>query len=135
MQRGGYVWCLKQSLGQDLSGAGFPGASIPPGQQANFRDDATKIFMLWTDAPFHNPGDFGAIPYPGPSFTETVDAILALDPPLVVGISSGGFGITDLQDIAAATGALAPPGGVDCNEDGLIDIFEGEPIVCPIGSP
>ena len=42
---------------QDLSGAGYPDASIPAGQQANFRNGATKIFVLWTDAPFHNPGD------------------------------------------------------------------------------
>jgi hypothetical protein len=120
--------------GQDLSGAGYPEASIPPGQQANFRDGATKIFMLWTDAPFHQPGDPGAIPYPGPSFDTTVDSILALDPPKVIGISSGGGGVPDLEAIAAATGAIAPLGGVDCNADGTIDIAEGDPLVCSISS-
>lgn len=118
--------------GQDLSGAGFPEASIPPGQQANFRDGANKLFLLWTDAPFHNPGDPGAIPYPGPSFSETVDAILALDPPKVIGISSGSFGLPDLEAIAAATNSFAPPGGVDCDNDGLVDVLEGEPLVCEI---
>ena len=120
--------------GQDLSGVGFPGASIPPGQQANFRDGATKLFVLWTDAPFHNPGDPGTIPYPGPSFDETVEAIKSLDPPMVIGISSGTGGVADLRRIAAATGALAPAGGVDTNGDGTIDIPEGEPLVCAISS-
>jgi hypothetical protein len=118
--------------GQDLSGAGFPGASIPPGQQANFRDGAVKLFLLWTDAPFHMPGDPGTIPYPGPSFADTVAALQALDPPQVIGIASGSdpATIADLKAIAQATNALAPMGGVDCNDDGTIDIPEGEPLVC-----
>jgi len=121
--------------GQDLAGVGFPGASISPCQQATFRDgNVTKIFLLWTDAPFHHPGDAGSIPYPGPSFDATVDAILALDPPKVIGISSGGAGITDLEDIVAATDAFAPSGGVDCDGDGTIDILEGEPLVCTIAA-
>lgn len=120
--------------GQDLSGVGFPGASIPPGQQANFRDGARKLFILWTDAPFHNPGDPGAIPYPGPSFDETVDAIKSIDPPIVIGISSGSGGVEDLRRMAAATGAFAPTGGVDTDGDGMIDILEGEPLVCTISS-
>ncbi len=115
--------------GQDLSGAGFPGASIPAGQQANFRNGAVKLFLLWTDAPFHRPGDPGTIPYPGPSFDDTVNAILALDPPKVIGVASGSAG-PDLLAMAIATGALAPAGGVDCDGDGTIDILEGEPLVC-----
>jgi len=119
-------------VGQDLSGVGFPGASIPPGQQANFRNGAIKLFLLWTDAAFHQPGDPGAIPYPGPSFADTVNAILALDPPQVIGVSSGTDGIPDLTAMATATGALAPAGGVDCNDDGATDIPAGEPLVCGI---
>lgn len=118
--------------GQDLSVFGFPGATIPAGQQANFRNGATKLFLLWTDAPFHNPGEPGDIPYPGPSFSQTVDAILALDPPKVIGISSGTFGVPDLEAIAEATDSLAPPGGVDCDGDGTTDIPEGDPLVCSI---
>jgi len=115
--------------GQDLSGAGFPGASIPAGQQANFRDGAVKLFLLWTDASFHLPGDPGTIPYPGPSFSDTLDAILALDSPKVIGVASGSAG-PDLLAMAIATNALAPAGGVDCDDDGTIDILEGEPLVC-----
>jgi hypothetical protein len=32
--------------------------------------------------------------------------------------------------MAVATNALAPAGGVDCNDDGSIDIPEGSPLVC-----
>jgi subtilisin family serine protease len=120
--------------GQNLTGAGYPGASIPPGQQANLRDGATKLFLLWTDATFHLPGDPGDIPYPGPSVNQTVNAILALDPPKVMGISSGGGGISDLEEVAAATGALAPVGGIDCDDDGTIDVAPGQPLVCSIVS-
>jgi Integrin beta chain VWA domain len=119
--------------GQDLSGAGFPQASIPAGQQANFRTGATKIFLMWTDAAFHQPGDPGNIPYPGASFTDTANAILAIDPGKVIGISSGTAGFADLQQIALATNTLAPPGGVDCNNDGIIDVAGGQPLVCAIG--
>ncbi len=118
--------------GQDLSGVGYSGASIPAGQQANFRDGAVKLILLWTDAPFHYPGDAGDIPYPGPSFDDTVDAILALDPPKVIGVSSGDDPGTraDLEAMAAATDAIAPEGGVDCDGDGTIDVAEGDPLVC-----
>jgi hypothetical protein len=119
--------------GQDLSGLGFPVASIPAGQQANFRSGATKVFLLWTDASFHRPGDAGSIPYPGPSFTDVANAMLALDPGKVIGISSGTDGLADLQQIAAATGTFAPPEGVDCNSDGVIDVPGGQPLVCAIG--
>jgi hypothetical protein len=120
--------------GQDLSGVGFPGASIPSGQQANFRNGATKLILLWTDAPFHRPGDPGDIPYPGPSFSETANALRVVDPVKVIGISSGTDGLADLQEIATATGALAPPEGVDCDGDGVIDLVEGEPLVCTIAA-
>jgi hypothetical protein len=121
-------------LGQDLTSVGFLGASIPAGQQANFRDGATKLFLVFTDAPFHHPGDPGDTPYPGPSFSETVDAILALDPPKVIGISSGPDGVPDLQAIAAATNAFSPPSGIDCDGDGTIDVAPGDPLVCSIAS-
>ncbi len=128
------------ALFQTATGAGqviaapFASASIAAGQQANFRDGATKIILLWTDASAHQPGDPGDIPYPGPTFAATISAILALDPPQVIGISSGGGGLADLLAIAAATDAFAPSGGVDCDGDGIIDIPEGEPLVCSIPS-
>jgi hypothetical protein len=122
--------------GQDLSGVGFAGASIPAGQNANFRNGVEKLFILWTDAGFHLPGDPGDLAYPGPSFNDTVNAILALDPPKVLGIVPGGDAdaIADVTDMAIATNAIAPAGGVDCDNDGTIDIPAGAAIVCPAGA-
>lgn len=119
--------------GQDLSGVGFPGASIPAGQNAHFRNGVEKLFILWTDAGFHRPGDPGDLAYPGPSFNDTVNAISTLDPPKVLGVVPGGDpqALADVKAIATATGAIAPPGGVDCDNNGTIDIPEGQPIVCP----
>ena len=116
---------------------GHPQADIPANQNANFDDirngqPVKKIFLLWTDADFHNPGDAGTIPYPGPTFQQTVDAVMALDPPKVLGLSSGGGGLQELQRMARMTGALATAIGCDCNDDGRIDIKPGEPLVCVI---
>ena len=126
------------ALYQAATGAGqafadpYAAATIAPGQQAHFRDGAVKLFLLWTDAPFHRPGDPGAIPYPGPGFEDTVAAINALDPPKVIGVASGSYPgtLADLQAIALATGGVAPAGGVDCNGDGAIDVAAGQPLVC-----
>src|SRR4029453_18607694 len=76
----------------------------------------------------------GTIPYPGPSFDQAVNAIQALDPPLVVGIAADTPALTDLRRIATATGALAPAGGIDCNGDGSIDIAAGQPLGCLIAT-
>jgi hypothetical protein len=120
------------ATGEGQTVEGYPDATILPDQNAVFRGEATKIFLLYTDDAFHLPGDAGDIPYPGKDFVETVNAILDLDPPKVIGISSGGGGLADLQAIASATDAFAPPGGVDCDGDGLSDLAEGEPLVCII---
>ena len=128
------------ALYQTVTGAGeviaapHAVASIPSGQQVHFRQQATKIILLFTDANFHSPGDPGSppsdVPYPGPTFDQTVAAIQSVDPPMVIGISSGGGGLADLQQMAAATGAVAPPGGADCDADGVIDVPAGAPLVC-----
>lgn len=63
-----------------------------------------------------------------------MNAIVALDHAKVIGISSGSDGAADLRTIATQTGALAPPGGIDCNRDGVIDVAAGQPLVCSIGT-
>jgi Ca2+-binding RTX toxin-like protein len=124
------------ALYQTVTGAGetiaapHDNASIAAGQKVHFRSGATKVILLFTDASFHNPGDTGDIPYPGPTFSQTVTAIQATDPPMVIGISSGGGGVPDLQQMAAATGAVASVEGADCDDDGVIDVLAGEPLVC-----
>ena len=62
------------ALYQAATGAGQAvrrpqGRRIAPGQQAHFRDGAVKLFLLWTDAPFHRPGDPGDIPIRGRAST------------------------------------------------------------------
>jgi hypothetical protein len=42
--------------------------------------------------------------------------------------------LSDLERIVMATGTFAPAGGVDCNNDGAIDIPAGSPIICSISS-
>lgn len=130
----GNGWDLAESqvpaLYQTVTGEG-DGMYILPGQQANFRSDAAKVIILVTDAPFHL--FYGAIPGgEPPTYEEAVVALQALPRAQVLGIFSGTSDIVDLQNIVRDTGSLAPAGGVDCNEDGSVDILQGEPLVCTI---
>jgi hypothetical protein len=120
------------ALYQAVTGSG-DGVYIPPGLQANFRSEAAKVIILWTDAPFHRI-DYLIPGVSTPTYEQTVAALLALPRAQVLGISSEGGGLVDLQDITADTGSLAPAGGVDCNKDGTPDILAGNPLVCIVGS-
>ncbi len=105
-------------------------ATVPP---PSWSMNTSKIFLLWTDDTYHDPAVEPG--YPGPTFDEAILAVKALDPPMVVGLSSGGgaAGVTGLNAIAAATGAVAVE-PVDCDDDGRVDIFPGQPLVCSIGA-
>jgi hypothetical protein len=46
--------------------------------------------------------------------------------------SEGPSGTQNAPDSGTTT--LAPPGGVDCNGDGVPDLAEGQPLVCRISS-
>ncbi|MEA2024623.1 MAG: hypothetical protein U9N79_10115, partial [Actinomycetota bacterium] len=77
--------------------------TIPTGQQCNFREDATKVAMLTTDASFHNAGDGGGpFPYPGASAVDTTNALVDGDI-TVIGLKAPGAG-GELDALAAATG-------------------------------
>lgn len=128
------------SLEQAASGAGqntgspaavdYIAPTVPP---PSWQMNTSKIFLLWTDDTYHDPAVEPG--YPGPTFDEAILAVKALDPPMVVGLSSGGgaAGVTGLNAIATATGAVAVE-PVDCDDDGRVDIFPGEPLVCSIGA-
>src|SRR5690606_13151664 len=106
------------------------GYTLPAGQNAQFRDGAVKLIFVWTDNSFHRPSDEGGT-YPGTvDVNDVAQAIFALDPPQVVGLSSNGGGYADLAQMATATGSFAPSGGIDCNADGMPDIAAGQPAVC-----
>jgi len=102
-----------------------------PGQAASFRPDALKVFINITDAGFTD-----APQHPSPPF-EVVGRELKGRGILQIGLAVfGPYGIekarTDLQRMAVLTDTLAPPGGVDCDSNGVIDIPEGDPLVCDI---
>src|SRR5439155_1198091 len=40
----------------------------------------------------------------------------------------------EMRDMAQATHTLAPPGGVDCDGDGVPDLLPGAPMVCRVQS-
>ena len=129
--------------GQDLSFiAGDP--SIAPNQGVSFRDGSMRLFVLCTDAVFHEPSDvnytfaiFNALPYPGPSFSETVAALNAKNIQLIGIIGDDAndqFAFADLEALVKGTDTFAPAGGIDCDGDGIVDILEGEPILCSVSN-
>lgn len=80
---------------------------VAAGQACSFREDATKVVMLSTDAPFHDAGDPGPFPYPGASAGDTEAALQAAGIK-VVGLQAPGSG-TELDALAAATGGAVVP--------------------------
>jgi hypothetical protein len=92
--------------------------TIEPGQECDYREGATKVAILTTDAPFHNAGDSdGPFPYPGASAADTADALVAADI-VVVGLKAPGAG-AELDALAEATG-----GAVETTTSSSSDIAE-----------
>jgi len=85
--------------GRDLGMGGLGDIAPDP---LGWRAGATKVIAITTDAPFHNAGDSGPFPYPGPSFADTVAALNA-EGIIVIAIKAPGS-TTQMDDIAAATG-------------------------------
>ncbi len=80
---------------------------VAAGQQCNYRENATKVVMLTTDAPFHNAGDSSGpggvlFSYPGASAADTTDA-LADAGIAVIGLKAPGS-VGELDVLALATG-------------------------------
>lgn len=102
-----------------------------PGQAASFRPGSLKVMINVTDAGFTDEPQ-----HPSPPF-EVVGRELKGRGILQIGLAVfGPYGIenarTDLSRMATLTDTVAPPGGVDCDSNGVIDIPEGEPLVCDI---
>ena len=119
------------ALYQSVTGQGEPGF-VEPGQEADFRGDALKVLIHITDAPFNN-----SPAHPSPSFAQ-VAGELKNKGILQIGLATWGRNNTPeaaeewLSNMATETGTLAPEQGVDCEDDGEIDIAPGEPLVCVI---
>ena len=97
-----------------------------------------RLAFLATDEPFHREGD-----YPGPHWAKTVAALnaagvhqigLAVESTDSKGKPQPGVfdSVPDQKEMAIATDALAPRGGVDCNGDGITDVDQGGPLVCTV---
>jgi hypothetical protein len=132
------------ALFQSTTGAGQVDTGhlvVAPGQQAGYRPGALKLAVIATDSPYHREKG-----YPTPSWASTVAALrragvyqigLAVEtfnsmkPPQPIGYQSR----RDEQAMAVATGAVASPGGIDCNGDGQPDVAAGGGMVCDVTIP
>lgn len=110
----------------------------------NFRADAAKICMLYTDDTFHDKALEPA--YPGPTLAATIAALTAAgigsrrlgeveySPPIiVVGISGSADAavLSDIEAVVQATGGVAGAEGLTCGGN---YIGPGQPIVCTVGA-
>lgn len=88
------------------SGDAAPGGGTLGG--VGFREDALRVVVHATDAPTHEPDDYGTA-FPGTrSSAEAIEALRALDV-RVLGISSAAPARRDLETIAVGTGAVTDP--------------------------
>ncbi len=110
---------------------------LRPGGDAHYRPGSLRLAVLATDDRFHRERD-----YLTPSWDATVAALhqhrvhpigLAMEHVDVQTGKSGGFRSYRVeQELATATGTLAPDGGVDCNGDLVPDVPAGAPFVCKV---
>jgi hypothetical protein len=122
---------LWQSVaGDGLGNLGIPillGYAIPPGQQAGFSADKNtiKVIVHATDEGFstniHNAHN---------DWREVADKLNTYGVKQIGLSQDNPDAGRDLRRMAAATGAVAPPGGTDCDADGSPDIRAGQPLVC-----
>jgi len=131
------------ALYQSTTGAGqhYPGRKtfikyLSPGQSAGYRPEALRLAVLATDERFHRE-----LSYLTPTWSQTVAALrnhgvhpigLAVQTVDDQGAKHGFHSLKVEQQLATATGSLAPIGGVDCNGDLVPDLAAGSPFVCKV---
>lgn len=141
------------ALHQAATGSGVEGTSgpaVPPGQEPTWRGGALRTMVVVTDVEYVDEDDPEA-----PTRQRVYDALAARGI-RVIGLEvvreggddgmPGGYAAVeaadaasttaptparrDLEELAAATGSFAPPGGVDCRDNGTTEIPAGAPMVC-----
>lgn len=141
------------ALHQAATGSGVEGTSgpaVPPGQDPTWRADSLRTLVVVTDTQYVDEDDPEA-----PTRLQVYDALAARGV-RVIGLEvvreggddgmPGGYAAVeaadaasttaptparrDLEELAAATGSFAPPGGVDCRDNGTTEIAPGAPMVC-----
>lgn len=95
------VYQMATGAGNDVPPAGPSLGDIAPGQDPNWRDDATKVLIITTDAPFHNDTDSGGT-YPGPSAVVATAALVSAGIKVIALKAPGAS--TQMDALAAATG-------------------------------
>jgi hypothetical protein len=126
---GGTTETQLTALYQAATGEGYSSeqfGDIDRGQQAGFRPEAVHVIVMVTDETF-GPND------DDPEWDDVVDALNA-NSIYQVGVGPGAGGMRHMQEMAAATDALAPPQGVDCDGNGVPDLGSGHPLVCPVSA-
>ncbi len=141
------------ALHQAATGSGVKGTSgpaVPAGQDPTWRGGSLRTLVVVTDVEYVDEGDPEA-----PTRSQVYDALV--DRGIrVIGLEvvreggddgmPGGYAAVeaadaasttaptparrDLEELAAATGSFAPPGGVDCRDNGTTEIAAGAPMVC-----
>lgn len=141
------------ALHQAATGAGLAGTtgpSVAPGQDPTWRLGTLRTLVVVTDVQYSDENDPQA-----PSRRQVYDALAARGI-RVIGLEvvreggddgvPGGYAAVeaadaasttaptparaDLEELARATGSFAPPGGVDCRDNGTVEIRAGDPLVC-----
>ena len=108
---------------------------IPAGQDAGYRTGSLRLAVLATDEPFHRERN-----YLTPQWGAVVSALrshrvypIGLAVQSTTDSSTPQFdALHDEQAMGAATGSIAPRGGVDCNGDLVPDVAAGQPFVCKV---
>ncbi|HWL65541.1 MAG TPA: vWA domain-containing protein, partial [Actinomycetota bacterium] len=135
------LWQAATGNGADVWPPGPSSRDVPPGIQANFRKNALRVVLHVGDEPFGREDSASdsdntvtrpesELAKPDIPEFETVAAALRANGVKQLGLSLYPDATPDLRRMADATGAFAPPGGVDCDRDGSTDVPAGEPLVC-----
>ena len=119
------------ALEQMMTGDGQPNPYVAPNEDAEFRHDAYKVVVLISDAGFRQSSGYPPLP--------RVAELLKSSEVRIVNVlvqtndTSHIQGRVDMTELGLATDSVAPPGGVDCNDNQRVDpadVKPGQPIIC-----
>ena len=131
-----------------------PTQIVPPGQGATFREGALHVVLSITDEPYgpdaadvNDPQSSSQADTPDePRIESVVQALreaeikhvglpVIVDPtgPSDKRLHRNPLLLQQMDRISRDSGSVAPPGGIDCDSNGTVDIQQGQPLVCPLG--
>jgi len=123
------------ALHNAVTGAG--GHRVNPGKQADFRPGSLRLVVHATDDTIDDREDEPTPDQVAEAFRSAGVLHVGLNALATAGLTPDAGTSLDVHDVLAdlsrRTGALAPPGGLDCDGNGVDDVAEGEPVTCDIG--